>query len=154
MDSLRNCRVKTLAFSTLAFALGSPQDPVSDDEFTKLADAVCEAQSTLDTTEILRRPHLKSRTLLIAEMKTQSACADVSEALRKLPFVGKQSRLDAQEEKLPGSSHAPEQRPTHLLTDAAHKVLESGGTTHLHPSRYHLRERAKFRQRPKTHRRQ
>ena len=28
------------SFSTLAFALGSPQNPVSDDEFTKLADAV------------------------------------------------------------------------------------------------------------------
>ena len=30
------------SFSTLAFALGSPQNPVSDDEFTKLADAVFE----------------------------------------------------------------------------------------------------------------
>ena len=33
------------SFSTLAFALGSPQNPVSDDEFTKLADAVFETQS-------------------------------------------------------------------------------------------------------------
>ena len=36
------------SFSTLAFALGSPQNPVSDDEFTKLADAVFETQSTAD----------------------------------------------------------------------------------------------------------
>ena len=41
------------SFSTLAFALGSPQNPVSDDEFTKLADAVFETQSTLGTTAIL-----------------------------------------------------------------------------------------------------
>ena len=84
------------SFSTLAFALGSPQNPVSDDEFTKLADAVFETQSTLGTTAILRRLHFESCTLLIAEMKTQSACADASEPIRKLPFIEKQSRLDAQ----------------------------------------------------------
>ena len=61
------------SFSTLAFALGSPQNPVSDDEFTKLADAVFETQSTLGTTAILRRLHFESCTLLIAEMKHFSA---------------------------------------------------------------------------------
>ena len=89
------------SFSTLAFALGSPQNPVSDDEFTKLADAVFETQSTLGTTAILRRLHFESCTLLIAEMKTQSACADASEPIRKLPFIEKQSRLDAQKKRLP-----------------------------------------------------
>ena len=49
--------------------MGSPQNPVSDDEFTKLADAVFETQSTLGTTAILRRLHFESCTLLIAEMK-------------------------------------------------------------------------------------
>ena len=89
------------SFSTLAFALGSPQNPVSDDEFTKLADAVFETQSTLGTTALLRRLHFESCTLLIAEMKTQSACADASEPIRKLPFIEKQSRLDAQKKRLP-----------------------------------------------------
>ena len=97
------------SFSTLAFALGSPQNPVSDDEFTKLADAVFETQSTLGTTAILRRLHFESCTLLIAEMKTQSACADASEPIRKLPFIEKQSRLDAQKKRLPGLPHTPEQ---------------------------------------------
>ena len=55
------------SFSTLAFALGSPQNPVSDEEFTKLADAVFETQSTLGTTAILRRLHFESCTLLVAE---------------------------------------------------------------------------------------
>ena len=80
------------SFSTLAFALGSPQNPVSDDELTKLADAMFETQSTLGTTAILRRLHFESCTLLIAEMKTQSACADASEPIRKLPFIEKQGR--------------------------------------------------------------
>ena len=124
------------SFSTLAFALGSPQNPVSDDEFTKLADAVFETQSTLGTTAILRRLHFESCTLLIAEMKTQSACADASEPIRKLPFIEKQSRLDAQKKRLPGLPHTPE----HSLMDAAYNVLESGSITYLHPSRCHSRE--------------
>lgn len=93
------------SFSTLAFALGSPQNPVSDEEFTKLAEAVFETQSTLGTTAILRRLHFESCTLLVAEMKTQSACADASEPIRKLPFIEKQSRLDAQKKRLPGLPH-------------------------------------------------
>ena len=128
------------SFSTLAFALGSPQNPVSDDEFTKLADAVFETQSTLGTTAILRRLHFESCTLLIAEMKTQSACADASEPIRKLPFIEKQSRLDAQKKRLPGLPHTPEQQPAHSLIDAAYNVLESGSITYLHPSRCHSRE--------------
>ena len=128
------------SFSTLAFALGSPQNPVSEDEFTKLADAVFETQSTLGTTAILRRLHFESCTLLIAEMKTQSACADASEPIRKLPFIEKQSRLDAQKKRLPGLPHTPEQQPAHSLIDAAYNVLESGSITYLHPSRCHSRE--------------
>ena len=107
------------SFSTLAFALGSPQNPVSDDEFTKLADAVFEAQSTLGTTAILRRLHFESCTLLIAEMKTQSACAD---------------------KRLPGLPNTPEQQSAHSLIDAAYNMLESGSITYLHPSRCHSRE--------------
>ena len=95
------------SFSTLAFALGSPQNPVSDEEFTKLADAVFETQSTMGTTAVLRRLHFESCTLLVAEMKTQSACADASEPIRKLPFIEKQSRLDAQMKRLPGLPHTP-----------------------------------------------
>ena len=92
------------SFSTLAFALGSPQNPVSDDEFTKLADAVFETQSTLGITAILRRLHFESCTLLIAEMKTQSACADASEPIRKLPSLkaaaGGRPRLEEPFERL------------------------------------------------------
>ena len=97
-------------------------------------------QSTLGTTAILRRLHFESCTLLIAEMKTQSACADASEPIRKLPFIEKQSRLDAQKKRLPGLPHTPEQQPAHSLIDAAYNVLESGSITYLHPSRCHSRE--------------
>lgn len=69
------------SFSTLAFSLGSPQNQVGETELSQLADAVFESQSTLGTTAILR--HFESCTLLMAEMKTQSECADASEPIRK-----------------------------------------------------------------------
>ena len=141
-DYLRSYRVKTLdLFRRLLSLWAARRNPVSDDEFTKLADAVFETQSTLGTTAILRRLHFESCTLLIAEMKTQSACADASEPIRKLPFIEKQSRLDAQKKRLPGLPHTPEQQPAHSLIDAAYNVLESGSiTSYLHPSRCHSRE--------------
>ena len=128
------------SFSTLAFSLGSPQNPVADSEFNQLADSVFETQSTLGTTATLRRLHFEACTLLMAEMKTESACADASEPIRKLPFIEKQSILEAQKKRLPGLPHTPEQQPAHALIDAAFNVLESGSVTYVHPSRCHSRE--------------
>ena len=80
------------SFSTLAFSLGSPQNQVGETELTQLADSVFETQSTLGTTAVLRRLHFESCTLLMAEMKTQSECADASQPIRKLPLW--RSRVD------------------------------------------------------------
>ena len=80
-------------------------------DFTQLADSVFEAQSRLASFV----PHFEACTLLIAEMKTQSACADASEPSRKLPFMEKQSGLEAQKTRLPGLPHTPEQSHIHSL---------------------------------------
>ena len=128
------------SFSTLAFSLGSPQNQVGETELTQLADAVFETQSTLGTTAVLRRLHFESCTLLMAEMKTQSECADASQPIRKLPFVEKQSRLDTQRKKLPGLPHTPEQQPSHSLIDTVYNIVESGNIVYVHPSKCHSRE--------------
>ena len=67
-------------------------------------------------------------------------CADASEPIRKLPFIEKQSRLDAQKKRLPGLPHTYEQQPAHSLIDSACNVLESGSINYLYPSRCHPRE--------------
>ena len=59
---------------------------------------------TLIDSERAFQRRCESCTLLMAEMKTQSECADVSEPIRKLPFIGKQSSLYAQRKELPGAS--------------------------------------------------
>ena len=135
------CKAQSItSFSTLAFSVGSPQNPVSDTEFATFADTIFEQQSTLGTTAVLRRLHFEACTLLVADMKTQSASVDASEPLRKLPFVEKQSRLEAQRKKLNGLLHTSEQQPSHCLIDMAFNIVESGSITYIHPSKCHSRE--------------
>ena len=76
----------------------------------------------------------------MAEMKTQSECADASQPIRKLPFVEKQSRLDTQRKKLPGLPHTPEQQPSHSLIDTVYNIVESGNIVYVQPSKCHSRE--------------
>eukprot|EP00435_Cladocopium_sp_Y103_P011282 s3229_g2.t3 len=128
------------SFSTFAFSVGSPQNPVSDSDFAQLTDSIFEGQTTLGTTAILRRLHFEACTLLVADMKTQSASVDASEPVRKLPYVEKTSRLEAQKKKLNGLLHSPEQQPSHSLIDSVFSMMESGSLTYVHPSKCHSRE--------------
>ena len=105
------------SFSTLAFSLGSPQNQVGETELTQLADSVFETQSTLGTTAVLRRLHFESRTLLMAEMKTQSERADASQPIRKLPLW--RSRVDLMRKERNCQAfltHLSSSRRTHSLT--------------------------------------
>eukprot|EP00435_Cladocopium_sp_Y103_P060674 s673_g22.t1 len=128
------------SFSTFAFSVGSPQNPVSDSDFAQLTDSIFDGQSTLGTTAILRRLHFESCILLVADMKTQSASVDASEPIRKLPVVEKTSRLEAQKKRLNGLLHSPEQQPSHSLIDSVFSMMESGSLTYVHPSKCHSRE--------------
>lgn len=128
------------SYSTLAFALGSPQNPVNDGELQKLADTIFEGQATLGMTAILRRLHFEACIYLISDMKTQTANIDASEPLRKLPFIEKQSRLGAQKKRITGLLHSSEQQPAHSLIDMVFNMMESGSITYIPPSKCHSRE--------------
>ena len=73
-------------------------------------------------------------------MKTQVSAADPAGPVRKLPFVGKQNRLDSQKKRITGLSHSPERQPSHQLIDQVYNVLESDAVTYIHPSKCHSRE--------------
>ena len=91
------CRSQDIStFSTLAFTLGSPQNPVDDAELSALAAKIHGGIVTVGFTAIIRRLHFEACTFLMADMKTQVNATDPSEPLRKLPFIEKQNRLEAQ----------------------------------------------------------
>jgi len=128
------------AFSILAFSIGSPQNPVVESELSSFAEIVFQKKGALGDTALLRRLHFEACTLLIADMKLQTECVDASEPARKLPFIEKQSRLEAQKKRINGLLHTPEHEPAHSLIDMVFTVMETGAILYIHPSRCHSRE--------------
>ena len=127
------------SFSTLAFSLGSPQNPVSDAAVTELATRLFGAASVGETA-LVRRLHFESATLLLADMKSQAASVDAAEPIRKLPFIEKQARLDRQKKRIVGLLHKPDQQPSHALIDVVFNIMETGALTYVAPSKCHSRE--------------
>ena len=126
-------------FSTFAFSVGSPQNQVSDTEITKLAESIYGTPSLGDVATI-RRLHFESCTYLLNDMKTNALNTDSSEPLKKLPFVEKQTRLEAQKKRITGLLHKPDQQPAHSLIDLAFHSVETGALTYIGPSKCHSRE--------------
>ena len=126
-------------FSTFAFSVGSPQNQVSDAEITKLAESIYGTPSLGDVATI-RRLHFESCTYLLNDMKTNALNTDSSEPLKKLPFVEKQTRLEAQKKRSTGLLRKPDQQPAHSLIDLAFHIVETGALTYIGPSKCHSRE--------------
>ena len=128
------------SFSTLAFTLGSPQNPVNDGDLSSLAAKIHGGDVTVGNTAVVRRLHFEACTFLMADMKTQVNATDPSEPTRKLPFVEKQNRLESQKKRISGLLHKPEQQPSHQLIDQVYNMVESGAVMYIHPSKCHSRE--------------
>ena len=65
-------------FSSLAFSLRSPQNPVSDTAVIELATKLF-GTASVGGTALVRRLHFESATWLLADMKSQAASVDASE---------------------------------------------------------------------------
>eukprot|EP00435_Cladocopium_sp_Y103_P055359 s2156_g18.t1 len=126
-------------FSTFAFSAGSPQNQVSDAEITKLAESLYR-NPTLGDIATVRRLHFEACTYLLNDMKTNAANSDASEPVKKLPFIEKQTRLEAQKRRITGLLHKPDQQPAHSLIDLAFHIVETGALTYIGPSKCHSRD--------------
>ena len=114
-------------FSTFAFSAGSPQNQVSDAEIAKLAETIY-GTPTLGDVATIRRLHFESCTYLLNDMKTNAINVDSSEPLKKLPFIEKQTRLEAQRKRITGLLHKPDQKP---VIDMAFHIVETGALTYI-----------------------
>ena len=128
-------------FSTLAFALGTPQKAPSDDQFSELAGKVF-AAPTLGPLALLRKLHFEATTLMVASINEQvkSDSADPAGLTKRLPAAEKQSRLEAQSKRLAGLKIAGELAPSHQLLDATNAMVESGIITWIAPSKCSKRD--------------
>eukprot|EP00435_Cladocopium_sp_Y103_P067691 s116_g30.t1 len=124
---------------SVVFMCGSPQNQVSDVEIGKLAESLYR-NPTLGDIATVRRLHFEACTYLLNDMKTNAANSDASEPVKKLPFIEKQTRLDAQKRRITGLLHKPDQQPAHSLIDLAFHIVETGALTYIGPSKCHSRD--------------
>ena len=124
-------------FSSLAFSMGTPQTPPSDQQFTALAATVFGGGATLGQTSMLRRLHFEATTLMIASIKQKvdGETADKAESVKKIPAAEKRYRLQQQERRLAGIVISGELEPSHQLLDLANNILETGSIIWIAPSR-------------------
>ena len=122
-------------YSLLAFSIGTPQTPPTDDQFDNLATRIFGRGFTIGQQSILRRLHFEATTLVVASLKervTQDAMDPSS--LKKLPVAEKRARQAQQETRLGGVNIEGELAPSFHLIDLANQILENGAIVWIAPS--------------------
>ena len=118
-------------FSSLAFAVGTPQSAPADDEMQRFTDRLMGGPATLADLSVVKRIHFEAVTLVMVDIQQHSTAQDLSEPGRSLPFVEKQRRLAVQQAKITGISHRHEQQASHALIDACFQMVENGSLVYL-----------------------
>ena len=126
--------------SALAFSIGTPQVPPSDEQFkdftTRLNDGV---DLDFGTQAALRRLHFEAAAVVMAELKTKATDSS-GDAVRKLPIAEKAARLRDQETRLQGVRIRGELQPSYALIDMVAQMKESDSVTWIAPSKCSKRD--------------
>ena len=122
-------------FSTLAFAVGTPQQPCSEQEMQRFSDRIVQGPASLAELSAIKRIHFEATTLLMVDLKRQATAGDTSEPSRSKPYVEKKKRLEAQQQRITGLSHRHEQKASHALIDFCFHIVESGALVYVPPSK-------------------
>ena len=126
--------------SSLAFAVGTPQVPPSDDQFKEFATGVNKGRDmNFGQQSALRRLHFEASAILMAELKSRAT--DTSgDGTRKLPVAEKTARLKDQETRLPGLRIKGELQPSFALIDMVAQIKETNCITWIAPSKCSKRD--------------
>ena len=128
-------------FSTLAFTLGTPQKPPTDEQFDALGARVF-TSATLGQLALLRKLHFEATTLMVASINEQvkSDSSDPTSLIKRLPTAEKQARLDLQKKRLAGLKIMGELSPSHHLLDQVNAMVETGVISWISPSKCSKRD--------------
>ena len=128
-------------FSTLAFTLGTPQKPPTDEQFDALGARVFTGP-TLGQLALLRKLHFEATTLMVASINEQvkSDSSDPTSLIKRLPAAEKQARLDLQKKRLAGLKIMGELSPSHHLLDQVNAMVETGVISWIAPSKCSKRD--------------
>eukprot|EP00435_Cladocopium_sp_Y103_P018289 s5093_g4.t1 len=113
-------------FMRMAFAIGTPQSPASDEAFRSFAtDLNGGIEPSITMMSLLRRLHFESVTMVVAHLKTNVTTDAGVEGSRKLPPVEKVARLNEQQGRLRGLTIRGELQPSYALVDMVAGLYES-----------------------------
>ena len=119
-------------FSTLSYAIGTPNKPPTDENYDQLAAKVFGAP-TIAQGSLLRRIHFEACTFVMQQLKSQVA-GDSSDGVRRLPFAEKQARFQTVKQKLSGFVIEGETEPSFALIDKCQAMYDTGSITWIQPS--------------------
>ena len=124
------------SFMRLAFAIGTPQTPASEEAFKDFATEVNGGnEPSITLMSLLRRLHFEAVTMVVAHLKTNVSVDAGAEGGRKLPPVEKVARLNDQQERLKGLSIRGELQPSYALIDLVAGIQDSGSIVWIPPSK-------------------
>jgi len=135
---LRNLCVtaELTTFMRMAFAIGTPQVPATDEAFRAFATELNGGvEPSLTLMSLLRRLHFEAVTMVVAHLKTNVVTDASTEGGRKLPPVEKVARLNDQQARLRGISIKGELQPSYALVDIIAGIFDSGSIIWVPPSK-------------------
>ena len=134
---LVNHRINSL--SALAFAVGTPQSPPSEDQFKEFATGInAGTDMTFGELAALRRLHFEASAIVMAKLKSRAT--DTTESARKLPIAEKIARLQEQEGRLAGLRIRGELQQSFALIDMIAQMRETNCVIWIAPSRCSKRD--------------
>ena len=123
-------------FMRMAFAIGTPQMPASENAFRTFAtDLNNGIEPSITMMSLLRRLHFEAVTMVVAHLKTNVTTDAGVEGSRKLPPVEKLARLQEQQGRLKGLTIKGEMQPSYALIDLIAGIHDSGSIVWVPPSK-------------------
>ena len=124
------------SFMRLAFAIGSPLTPASEESFRELATEINGGtEPSVTMLSLLRQFHFEAVTMVVALLKTNVSTDAGIEGGRKLPPVEKVARLNDQQARLRGLSIRGEIQPSYALAVLVAEISDNESTVWIPPSK-------------------
>lgn len=131
VDAIKTAGVDTL--SRLAFAVGQPNTPLSNDEVNAFLQGALGRPPTLLETTTIKRVAFEGQTYLVASLRQNIEQTDDSMP-RKIAFAERNARMDTIKAALAGINIQGEFEPAHLVLDKACGMYEKNVVTYLEPA--------------------
>ena len=125
-------------FSSLAFAIGTPNQPPVDAVFDQFAQRFFTLPS-MGQTGKLRRLHFEAQTYVLAQLKV-AVSSDPSSGAKKIRVPEKQARIADLKHRLNGVVLEGEKEPAYSLIDLCQTIYDTGNMVWIHPSKCHKRD--------------